>query len=116
MGSLLIYRDNTKCIIDYDHVMHIRRFTTDLPKLILDLMPTAKVISYNCSLTTSREFLPDETKLPGIKFRYNHTCFGSGTIEMLKAIPFDEPTILIVELAEKSNKPDNLIVEWPNEA
>lgn len=114
MTSLLIYKDETKCIIDYDHVMHVRRFTTDLGKLIMDLMPTAKVISYNCSLTTSREFLPDETKLPGIKFKYNHTSFGSGTIEMLKMIPFDEPTILVVEIAQKSKFDDSpLIVEWP---
>ncbi len=96
--SLCIYQDETRCIINYDNLMHVRRFVPSLAKLLMEIMPTAKVIYYNC-MPVYKEFLPDETDLPDIKFKYTFTTINENFIDLLKMIKCEEPTIYIVEFS-----------------
>ena len=97
---MIIYKDDTKCIIDYNHLMHWRRFVRNLGGLLLDAMPTVKAVKYYCFTTYAKDCLPNETDLPGITFTYNSSSLSHATIEMLKVTPFEEPTILVVNIED----------------
>ena len=112
MYPLLIHKDDTKCIFDYDSIMHVRRFMS-LKTLFIEHMPNVEEIHYNCSLTTSREFLPDKEDFPNVEFTYVHTALNKGTIEMLKLIPYDKPTILVVELSQKESLLSPIVIDLP---
>jgi hypothetical protein len=93
---LIIYQDETRCIINYDHLMHIRRFVPSVAKFLMEIMPTAKIIYYNY-IGLYREYLPDETDLPDIKFKYCSCFVTEEMVDLLKIVECDEPTIYIVE-------------------
>ncbi len=110
MYPLLIHKDDTKCIFDYDNIMHVRRFMK-LKDLFIEHMPNVEEVYYNCSLVTSREFLPDIEDFPNVAFTYVHTALSEGTIEMLKMIPFNKPTILVVELSNRESLLSPIVVD-----
>lgn len=93
---LIIYQDETRCIINYDHLMHVRRFIPSVSKFLMEIMPTAKIIYYNC-LLIHRGYLPDESDLPDIKFKYSFIYVTEEMVDLLKIVECEEPTIYIVE-------------------
>ena len=93
---LIIHQDGTHCIINYDNLMHIRRFVPSVSDLLMKIMPTAKVINYYC-IGLFGGYLPSQTDLPDIKFEHNSRFVDEEFVENLKIVKCEEPTIFIVE-------------------
>jgi hypothetical protein len=102
MSSLLIHKDDTKCIFDYDVLMHVRRFT-NLKGLFMEHMPNVKEIHYYCNLLYVNEFFPSKEDFPNILFTYGHFTYTDELIDMLKDIGYDNPSIIVVELSKKED-------------
>jgi hypothetical protein len=99
MGPLLIYKDENKVILDYDGLMHVRRFTK-LPKLFMDIMPEAKAIHYSCYCIYVREFMPDNDDFPDFEIKYSFSPVNETMVDLLKSMKFDVPTIYVVKYEE----------------
>ncbi len=93
---LIIHQDGSRCIINYDHLMHIRRFIPSVSEFLKKIMPTAKIINYYC-IGLFGGYLPVQTDLPDIKFEHNSRFVDEEFVESLKIINCEEPTIFIVE-------------------
>ncbi len=99
MGPLLIYKDDNKVILDYDALMHVRRFTK-LPKLFMDIMPEAKAIHYSCYCIYVREYMPDKEDFPDFEIKYSFSPVNEAMVDLFKTMSFDVPTILVVKYEE----------------
>jgi hypothetical protein len=99
MGPLLIYKDENKVILDYDGLMHVRRFTK-LPKLFMNMMPEAKAIHYSCYCIYVKEYMPDKEDFPDFEIKYSYTPVNEATVDLLKTMTFPVPTILVVNYEE----------------